>query len=388
MPHRIIDTFKRFVFVEKSIREEINILNTRRVLYCSPIVVMVNILHVFFFSFTYSGTSGNTDLWKEELSIAHACMMLWMVACMILALYLKDKPNRRLLNYFLKYLMIAGFGAGGIAIVVIDQLVTTNISPFIILSVIVATSLFNHPLRSLLYYTIIYTAFYFLIGIHNPSAEVLFSNRVNGFATVVFCFVLSVIMWRHQYTNIRQRSYINDQRIKLEQANQKLNRMAFYDSLTGLPNRQHFDQVLQKEIAMNSRMAYNSYLIMLDIDWFKNINDMYGHPIGDELLISIACLLSENIRIYDTLCRLGGEEFLLLLPHTEAEEALVVAEKLRRVLESHTFCINDHIIHITASLGVSRLSYTSDPQLIAQYAKVDNALYQAKQCGRNCVKSA
>lgn len=388
MLRRIRNAVTGIFSIEKNIQDELIAINTRRVLYCAPITAVVNALHVLFFSVFYSTTNTVSLLWRSGLIIAHSSMLLFMVICFILAYYLKDKPKHRVLKSMLKYLLIAGFALGSIAIVVIDQLVTTNISPFIIISLIVATALLNHPLRSLLYYIITYTTFYFLIGLNYPTAEVLFSNRVNGFAAVAFCFALSVIMWRHYYKSISQTRYIDNQRVMLENANQRLNRMAFYDSLTGLPNRQHFDQVLQKEVSLNSRKGYTSYLIMLDIDLFKNINDMYGHPIGDALLIEIGELLLASIRKYDTLSRLGGEEFLLLLPQTSAEEAVAAAEKLRHVLESHMFCIKDHIIHVTASFGVSRLSYTCDPQLIAQYTEVDNALYQAKQCGRNCVKIA
>ena len=136
------------------------------------------------------------------------------------------------------------------------------------------------------------------------------------------------------------------------------------------------------------RKNYESCLIMLDIDYFKFVNDCHGHPVGDKLLVQISTLLSQNIRKYDTICRLGGEEFLILLPQTDLDEALAVAHKLLNVISSQPFVINDKTVSITTSIGVSRLNKDADASLIEQYTHVDTALYKAKRDGRNCVRTA
>ena len=278
--------------------------------------------------------------------------------------------------------------SGAVVITAVDQLVTTNVTAYILINLAVGAALLVHPVQSFICYAGSYVAFHFIIALGNPALDTLLSNRINGLVSAVLGFLLTFIMWQQNQVRIIQNSRIDEQHKALEDANRKLEKMAFFDSLTGLSNRRYFDQVLQKEVSLSSRMGYDSYLIMLDIDLFKNVNDMYGHPIGDELLIEISKLLSQHIRKYDTLSRLGGEEFLLLLPQSTADEALSVAEKLRCVLETHAFCIKDYIIHTTASFGVARLSHTTDPQLTAHYTKVDKALYLAKQSGRNCIKSA
>ncbi len=126
---------------------------------------------------------------------------------------------------------------------------------------------------------------------------------------------------------------------------------------------------------------------MLDVDDFKGINDEYGHPVGDSILAQLGHLLSTSIRKYDTLCRLGGDEFIILLPQTSLAEAMIFAERFRKLAPYH-FPLESVTISATASIGVARLSGSRDDSLITQYADVDKALYLAKQEGRNCVRCA
>ncbi len=373
----------------KTIEAEFARINIRHIFFGAPVAAMIHAALIVYIGFSKASNDINSLLWKRALLITHSAMLLCMLGCFLLVFYLRSKNDKPLwLAKSLQYFIMTELAAGGIALASIDQLVTTSITPYILICLTLGTFLLIRPLHSFFHYTVSFFAFYIVMASGNLPADTLMSNYINGLAAAILGFLLTAVLWRHNHISFNQRKRIIEQSRELEEANRKLEKMAFYDSLTGLPNRQYFDQVLQKEISLNYRMGFESYLIMLDIDLFKNINDMYGHPIGDRLLIEIGKLLNENIRKYDTLCRLGGEEFLLLLPQTNAEEALSVAEKLRCILESHTFCIRDHILHVTASFGVSRLSYTSDPQVIAQYTQVDNALYLAKQCGRNCVKTA
>ena len=379
---------KNYLSPDRGIAVECARINYRRILFGAPFIMAIHAILILVFIFDNVDPDPVSRLWRESLFIIHSIMLLSTLIAFFIAFYLRKNDGSVKLMQFLQYYVMFIMISGAIGIVTIDQLVTTNITAYTLINLAIGAFLLIQPLRSLLYYTISYAAFYFIIAYSNPAADTLLSNRINALATAALSFVLTLILWRQSKVNVTQRRQIDDQNKALEEANRKLEKMAFVDSLTGLSNRLYFDKILQKEISLNCRKGYDSYLIMLDIDLFKNINDVYGHPIGDALLVEIGKLLLGNIRKYDTLCRLGGEEFLLLLPQTCAEEALAVAEKLRHMMETHAFCIKDHIIHITASFGVSRLSYTSDPHLITQYAQVDNALYIAKQSGRNCVKTA
>lgn len=125
---------------------------------------------------------------------------------------------------------------------------------------------------------------------------------------------------------------------------------------------------------------------MIDIDDFKEVNDTYGHPVGDEVLKQLAQLLLENIRESDTLARLGGEEFVILLSDTNCDGAYIVANKLREQIKNHVFKVDGYVVQITASFGVGPL-LTSD-QGPNYYSLVDKALYKAKSSGKNQIAAA
>jgi diguanylate cyclase (GGDEF)-like protein len=167
----------------------------------------------------------------------------------------------------------------------------------------------------------------------------------------------------------------------LQNKTKKYELLASTDPLTGLYNRYKFEQLYNSSIQlMRQRKTYVS-LIMLDIDYFKKVNDTFGHNIGDKVLRKVAKILLENVRNIDVVCRWGGEEFLILLPTVHQEGAIGIAEKIRHAIEQAPFSIVDHI---TASFGVSQINY--DNSLEEVVAVVDKALYMAKSDGRNCVK--
>ncbi len=159
---------------------------------------------------------------------------------------------------------------------------------------------------------------------------------------------------------------------------------AIYDSLTGLPNRQAFEERLVHEIARAKRYGTPLSLAVWDIDYFKNINDTYGHRSGDKALVIIAKLLSRYCRETDFVARFGGEEFVTLLPETNVDDALSVVDKLRKIVEKCGFKANGDNISITLSCGLTQFleSDSSD----SFFVRADGAMYQAKQGGRNqCV---
>ena len=309
-------------------------------------------------------------------------------AAFFISSHLKKAEKKIALTLLLQYCVIGVIMAAGVVIVSIDQLATSNITPFIVVCMIMGTIFLVDPLISFLIFVASYAAYYFSIAIVLQSAEQLLSNRVNGITAIGIGFALSVILWRLNVTNIKQKRRIVDQQLLLEQANKELERMAYFDALTGLPNRRYFDEVLKREIALIERKGHESCLVMLDVDDFKGINDIYGHPVGDSILVQLGCLLSASIRKYDTLCRLGGDEFIILLPQTKLAEAMVFAERFRKLLAPYPFPLDSVTISATASIGVARLSGSRDDSLIRQYADVDKALYLAKHEGRNCVRCA
>ena len=167
---------------------------------------------------------------------------------------------------------------------------------------------------------------------------------------------------------------------ELEDANKALERLSGIDRLTQIHNRLTLDKVLQDELTRSARYGTDFSVIILDIDHFKKVNDNFGHLIGDRVLMELADMLKRNVRIGDTLGRWGGEEFLIILPQTGPESALLVAEKIRSLVETTKFTEVDQI---TCSLGVSSFRNGDDPHKLLYRA--DEAMYDAKNHGRNRV---
>jgi two-component system cell cycle response regulator len=192
--------------------------------------------------------------------------------------------------------------------------------------------------------------------------------------------------WDEHELKVRLRAgkRIIDLQSDLLLAREELRERANKDLLTMLPNRAAIDDVLEQEFARCRRDACTVGIILLDIDHFKKINDTYGHFAGDAVLRETAANLRSNIRTYDQVGRYGGEEFLIVLPHCDMEQATLQAERLRSMLQSRSTMIEGVELRVTASFGVTISDgQTGTPDLFVRVA--DEALYKAKAEGRNRV---
>ena len=164
-------------------------------------------------------------------------------------------------------------------------------------------------------------------------------------------------------------------------------RMAITDGLTKIYNHRFFQELFEKEFKRSMRYGTIFSFIMLDIDFFKKINDTYGHLYGDEILKETAALIKGCLRTMDVLARYGGEEFAILLPETELESAVRTAERIRTAVESHDFTgPNGKPVKVTVSQGVTAYPSAGVEERSDIVAKADAALYEAKEAGRNCVR--
>lgn len=210
--------------------------------------------------------------------------------------------------------------------------------------------------------------------------------EINGIYSIdrqLFAGVIRDINLRKR-NEIRLEDEVRKRVAELSAVNQKLADMARHDPLTGLNNRMSCDERLKNEFQRMKRTRDVYSVLMLDIDFFKDVNDSCGHMIGDEVLQSISHVLTANVRTYDFVARWGGEEFLVILPATGLARACRVAEKIRTIVAGITHPIAGSV---SVSVGAATASCNDLDQDIA-VAKADNALYEAKKSGRNCVKSA
>ncbi|GLS91031.1 hypothetical protein GCM10007916_20990 [Psychromonas marina] len=182
---------------------------------------------------------------------------------------------------------------------------------------------------------------------------------------------------------------------RLKELNQILERKAYEDSLTCIPNRRAMFKHVSPDVSRIIREQGKASLAIIDIDLFKNINDTYGHQIGDDVLKKVASALNESKRDYDFISRFGGEEFLLWLPNTNAQAAETVCTRIKNNIEKLSLCATT----VTISIGISSYSDGDLQHLKNKQSKLnrlildeliseaDQALYHAKDAGRNCVKS-
>jgi diguanylate cyclase (GGDEF)-like protein len=161
---------------------------------------------------------------------------------------------------------------------------------------------------------------------------------------------------------------------------------ATHDELTGIFNRRAIVMLLQRELARSRRENASCSIATFDVDFFKHVNDTWGHPAGDEVLKWVTRTIGRNIRTYDTLGRYGGEEFLLIMPGIGRAGAMVIADRARLAIEEQVCTVGNAQIRITISAGVAASNGDGDPEALLQLA--DDALYRAKKSGRNRVAIA
>lgn len=164
------------------------------------------------------------------------------------------------------------------------------------------------------------------------------------------------------------------------------------DALTGLWNRRYLNEILEHEIALTKRNLYCLSVIILDLDFFKKINDTYGHGVGDQVLLATTEVLQKCARTTDYVGRFGGEEFLIILPNCDAKMSVVVAERYRKALEEKQVKVGEKLIKVTGSFGLTTMlptntcEYHMEKCLDLLVTAADQALYDAKDQGRNCVR--
>jgi diguanylate cyclase (GGDEF)-like protein len=172
----------------------------------------------------------------------------------------------------------------------------------------------------------------------------------------------------------------------LQRTQEELKKLAITDPMTKLYNRRYYTNVSLELLALAKRDGQGIGVIMIDIDKFKNINDTYGHSVGDEVIIALAEVLLENARDGDIAFRFGGEEFVMLLPNTDIEGTKTLAEKIRKILEKLNIASgDDKVLNFTVSMGVSSVAVSSERNTEKAIKRADKALYEAKQNGRNKV---
>lgn len=212
------------------------------------------------------------------------------------------------------------------------------------------------------------------ISIHDDHAPETLSIRLEYIFSVALFAALSLVL----PAMIGHRLIDKDEKLLDE-----IKRLSEEDYLTGLSNRRKMHEIISNEIARSKRYNSTFGIILLDVDNFKTTNDKFGHNVGDRVLVEISGLIRKTIRESDTAGRWGGEEFIVFCPHTNADGAFALAEKLRTAIEKNEF---EDAGYKTASFGVTQVEHGDTVE--SMISRTDEALYAAKNSGKNMVLSA
>lgn len=220
------------------------------------------------------------------------------------------------------------------------------------------------------YYVGLYVLMWFIEPLQPISANALLFVNIFNFTTVFLMFAYLTMY------------YV----VTVTRAHRRLARMATTDPLTGLFNRRHMVDLTEKLLAREQRQQGKLTLMLMDLDHFKDINDQYGHELGDRVLQRVALLLRDQAREQDFVGRWGGEEFLAVLPETDPEQALVAAERIRAAVQALEWTDLKPGLQVTLCAGISQLN--DRESFSSAIARADRALYRGKAHGRNRVEQA
>jgi diguanylate cyclase (GGDEF)-like protein len=360
-------------------------INLDRMRWLTPLVAVLNAIHVavFLYQLVLNPSDDETiRSWQLALLMAHLIMGLLMAGSAVLAHRLQH-DSRTLGGQVLPRLVVVIGMAFSITVVAIDQWITPNITPFLIVCMIAGLAIYLRPLAAAGLYAATYVGYFFAIELTQANPALLLSNRLNGVTACVLGLALSVLLWRKFTTITLQQQQLENANTDLQEKQRELERLTRLDGLTGLFNRNTFVELTKNELDRAQRQGTATAILLMDLDHFKRVNDTWGHPAGDAVLKHAAMIASTTVRSTDLVGRLGGEEFIVLLPGTSVEAARKLAEKIRLRLEGQAATWNDTRIAITVSIGIAGTTASEKQSFEVLYHDADKALYVAKQRGRN-----
>jgi diguanylate cyclase (GGDEF)-like protein len=360
--------------------------NLQRIPIVTAAVAVINTMFVLWLVVVLWQQHGESEVtrWKLGLLVTHLLMGLSFGALAWLTRMVAFVPNSRfgkllpLLVMALGLLFVTGFAA-------INQWVSPNITPFVIGVLACSLAVKLRPLSAAWIFAGAYLLFVYALGITQTDPQALLFNRLNGLAAVLMAWALSFLLWRNFTTISLQQEQLEKANTELQNKQRELLRLTRLDGLTGLYNRSTFVELSRQELARAQRQSSHTTILLLDLDFFKRVNDTWGHPAGDAVLKNVAFIANNTVRATDLVGRLGGEEFLILLPNTSLEAARGLAEKLRANMERHATPWESTVIKTTISIGLASTSAAENRDFDALYTAADKALYQAKERGRNQV---
>jgi diguanylate cyclase len=269
-----------------------------------------------------------------------------------------------------------------ILISVIDGLDQANLrhssSVFIATMLICSAALIIEFPASFFVFSIPFITYAINLFVFQKNPDLIYSNLINGLIYLFTIIIISKNMYEHQYDQLYKK-------MELENINQQLNYISNHDQLTGLLNRRNFETKARQKLEGYGQSNQELALVLIDIDHFKQINDQFGHFIGDIVLKEVSNILLSNLEDTDLVARWGGEEFILLISPSSTLEAYELSNRIRNEIEKKIILMDKFKINITASFGIAKLTGNFTNSFDTSFKIADESLYHAKNSGRNKV---
>ncbi len=357
---------------------------------------MVYVFTYIVFSFMHSGVyiSFGFPNWQEGL---HVLGQLVLCSLLLFSMeFLKLSKTYPVMEKAFKYLAIGAF----IFALLLSQnipyaTVASNVffSGTLIFIVYVAVKVLNNGFSGAKYYLVALMLFLPVMAMMAMNFNAMLAN--NDFTRYTFlagAFVeifLFTILLTNRYMNINKtNNLLTVKTVELENMRKQLTIEATTDVLSGLYNRRYFYNISKEYYFTANKYNQELSILMIDIDTFKNINDTYGHGVGDNIIEETGKILTKITRTSDVVARYGGEEFIILLTETGINNAVEFAERIRVSIENnHIVLDNGEVVHVTVSIGVTQLNNMKDKDIEETIKRCDKALYESKNKGKNIVST-
>jgi diguanylate cyclase (GGDEF)-like protein len=361
--------------------------NLGRLRAASLAVLLINVVQMLWFDLSEATLDPQQASWRDGVLFVH---MASGVLCALLALLAHrslHRPQRRLQDQVLVATGITGMALLAVSLAVIDQWTTPSITPFVIGTTAISSIFLIRPQHAIVLFSCLLVIGCVGMTMTQPVDAIVLSNQGNMFAATIIAIFLAILLWHNHTTNLllQRALHLNRESLELKQA--QLEALAQNDPLTGLFNRREFSRLARRELIRAARHDSVTVLVLVDLDRFKEINDTYGHPVGDDVLQNVAHVLLDGLRKSDVVSRFGGDEFMLLLPQTNEVAAIALVNRLRENLGQAQVLSNGKAIRVTASFGVAVVAPGTMASLEQTYLAADGVLYLAKKRGRDRVES-
>lgn len=362
---------------DAEIRQKIAQGNLRRAWIAGLVIVPVHFAHSALF--LWRNVPGAHESWRQEILLSHLFAgLFWIPALVLIRWQQRRSAGVSVPGHVLPFGLAFAYVFFGAVICLIDQQVYPSAVAFFAASAGVALIFRMPPPAALLIFGLGLTAVWSGLGFSQADEAIRLSLRVNCLSAAGLATILSITFWSSELRMRLQNRQIEEQRAALEA-------LAVRDPLTGLYNRRKFMEELNQEINRIRRTGAGGSMLLFDLDYFKQINDRYGHLAGDRALRIAGETIAKTLRTTDTVARFGGEEFIALLPLTDRHGATESARRVLEALRQLAVESDGQTIPIRASCGVATIQSTGEDPEGRTIQLADQALYRAKEAGRDQV---